>query len=133
MTETLPPMLDPEAVARVRERMPSDEVLALVIEALDALADPARARILYALAVEPLSVRDLAALSGVSESAASHHLRVLRDCKLVDKIGEGPVRVYSLADHHIAAIFQEAEYHADHRLSGRPDHPYGAHLVEEKR
>jgi ArsR family transcriptional regulator len=118
------PPIDPQAVAEVRDAAPPDDVLALVVEAFGALADPTRARILYALIRRPLCVRDLAHVVGVSESAVSHQLRLLRDRRLVKPRRAGTIMYYSVDDHHVAALFQEAEYHADHVRQGRPDHPY---------
>jgi DNA-binding transcriptional ArsR family regulator len=69
-------------------------------------------------------VRDLALLSGVSESAVSHQLRLLRDRRLVKPRREGNVIYYAVDDHHLAALFREAEYHADHVRAGLADHPY---------
>jgi ArsR family transcriptional regulator, lead/cadmium/zinc/bismuth-responsive transcriptional repressor len=118
------PPIDPEAVAEVREAAPPEDLLALVVEAFGALADPTRARILYALTRRPLCVRDLAHVVGVSESAVSHQLRLLRDRRLVRPERAGNIIYYALDDHHVAALFREAEYHADHVRHGTPDHPY---------
>jgi DNA-binding transcriptional ArsR family regulator len=72
----------------------------------------------------PLCVRDLAILVGVSESAVSHQLRLLRDRRLVKPRREGNVIYYATDDQHVAALFREAEYHADHVRQSIPDHPY---------
>lgn len=123
MAETLV-AIDPEAVAETQAAAPSDELLRLVVEAFQALADPTRARILYALVRRPMRVRDLAILANVSESAVSHQLRFLRDRRLVKSRREGNAVIYTLDDHHVAALFREAEHHADHVRLGLPDHPY---------
>ena len=101
-----------------------DELMVFVADTFKALADPTRVRILYAVARRPLCVRDLAILVGVSESAVSHQLRLLRDRRLVRSRREGNVIYYTLDDQHVAALFREAEYHADHVRQGLPDHPY---------
>lgn len=116
--------IDPEGVAQAREAIPSEEFLTAVAETFGALADPTRARILYALARGPLCVRDLALVVNVSESAVSHQLRVLRDRRLVKPRRAGNVVSYAVDDHHVAALFREAEYHVDHVRQGFPDHPY---------
>lgn len=116
--------IDPAALADAQRALPSEELLALVVEAFKALGDPTRARILYGLIRQPLCVRDLAILAGVSESAASHQLRLLRDRRLVKSAREGNVIYYSVSDRHVAALIREAEYHADHVHSSHPDHPY---------
>lgn len=116
--------IHPESVAGARNAAPAAELLSLVVETFQALADPTRARILYALATQPLCVRDLALVVEVSESAVSHQLRFLRDRRLVRSRREGDVIYYSVDDHHLAALFREAEYHADHVFQRFPDHPY---------
>ncbi len=112
----------PEAVSAARAALPPDAILALVVETFEALADSTRVRLLYALGDQELCVRDLAILAEVSESAVSHQLRRLRDRHLVKTRRDGTTIYYSVDDHHIAAFFAEAEYHADHIRSGLPDH-----------
>jgi ArsR family transcriptional regulator len=125
MTKTpMPVPIDPEAVDEVRTAAPSEELLNLVVETFQALADPTRARILYALIRRPMCVRDLALVAGVSESAVSHQLRLLRDRRVVKPKRAGQVIYYSVDDQHVAALFREAEYHADHVRQSLPDHPY---------
>jgi ArsR family transcriptional regulator len=118
--------IDPTALADAQTGVPPAEILDRVVEAFGAMADPTRAKILYALVRRPLCVRDLAILVGVSESAISHQLRLLRDRRLVRARRSGNVITYAVAGHHVAALFREAEYHADHIRQGLPDHPYAA-------
>jgi DNA-binding transcriptional ArsR family regulator len=116
--------IDAEAVEAARaEALPEAHLLQLV-ETFQALADPTRARILYALIQRPLCVRDLAILVGVSASGVSHQLRFLRDRRLVKPRREGNIIYYLVDDHHVAALFKEADYHVDHVRKGLPDHPY---------
>jgi ArsR family transcriptional regulator, lead/cadmium/zinc/bismuth-responsive transcriptional repressor len=121
--ETLTP-INPEALAQARAAALPEEHLLLLVEAFQALADLTRARILYALIQQPLCVRDLAILTGVSESAVSHQLRFLRDRRLVKPHREGNATYYTVDDHHVAALFREADYHVDHVRRGLPDHLY---------
>src|SRR5579864_2458445 len=116
--------IDAAALEVAREEVPNEEILEGVVAAFRALADPTRVRILYALARRPLYVRDLALLVGVSESAVSHQLRFLRERRLVKRSRHGNAIAYSLDDHHVAALFREAEYHADHVRQGLSDHAY---------
>jgi ArsR family transcriptional regulator, lead/cadmium/zinc/bismuth-responsive transcriptional repressor len=120
----VPEPIDPGGLATAREAVPPDGLLGIVVDTFKALGDSTRAKILYALTRRPLCVRDLAILVGVSESAVSHQLRLLRDRRLVKSRREGNVISYALDDHHVAALFREAEYHADHVRQGIPDHPY---------
>lgn len=121
--KTLVP-IDPDALAAVQAAAPPEELLRVVVETFEGLANPTRARMLYALIRGPLCVRDLAILTGVSESAVSHQLRFLRDRRLVAFRKTGNIVLYTVDDHHVAALFREAEYHADHVRQGIPDHPY---------
>ena len=116
--------IDPAAVAAGRASVPPDDLLRIVVETFGALADPTRARILYALRSGELCVRDLAHVTGVSESAVSHQLRVLRDRRLVKTRRDGNIIYYEVDDHHVTDLFREAEYHADHVRQNIPDHPY---------
>ena len=115
--------IDAEAVEAARAAALPEAHLLLLVETFGALADLTRARILYALIQQPLCVRDLAILVGVSESAVSHQLRFLRDRRLVKPRREGNVIYHTVDDHHVAALFKEADYHIDHVRQGIPDHP----------
>jgi ArsR family transcriptional regulator, lead/cadmium/zinc/bismuth-responsive transcriptional repressor len=117
--------IDGSAVEAARTSLPDPEILEIVVSAFHLLGDGTRARLLYALISGPLCVRDLALVAGVSESAVSHQLRVLRDNRLVKAIRRQRNQIeYRLDDHHLAALFREAEFHADHIRSRIPDHPY---------
>src|SRR5260370_1717263 len=74
---------DPKRVGRVFDRMPSDVAFNQVALVLRAIADPVRARILFALRVEPFWVFELSRLLGWSMPAVSHHLRLLTMIRLL--------------------------------------------------
>jgi len=116
--------IDPGAVDAVRMAALPEEHMALIVATFEALGDPTRAQILYALVQGPLCVRDLAIVAGVSESAVSHQLRLLRDRRLVKPRRDGNVIYYAVDDIHVAALFREADYHVDHIRRGLSDHPY---------
>jgi DNA-binding transcriptional ArsR family regulator len=116
--------IDPETVQLIQSSGPSEALLKLVFETFQALGDPTRLKILYALVKCEVCVRDLAILVGVSESAVSHQLRILRDRRLVTQRRKGNLIYYSLNDGHLAVLFREAEYHADHVYQNIADHPY---------
>lgn len=69
-----------------------------------AMGDPTRLKILLALMRGEMCVCDLAAFLGISESAVSHQLRMLRQLYLVANRREGPVLYYRLNDGHISRI-----------------------------
>jgi DNA-binding transcriptional ArsR family regulator len=116
--------IDREAVEAVRAAVLTEAHLLLLVETFQALADQTRVRILYALMQRPLCVRDLAILVGISESGVSHQLRFLRDRRLVKPQRKGNIIYYAVDDHHVAALFKEADYHIDHVRRGLADHPY---------
>jgi DNA-binding transcriptional ArsR family regulator len=71
-----------------------------------ALADVTRLRILWALEKEEMCVCDLAALLGLSESAVSHQLRLLRNLQLVANRRDGVVLYYRLTDSHVSQLIK---------------------------
>jgi ArsR family transcriptional regulator, lead/cadmium/zinc/bismuth-responsive transcriptional repressor len=100
----------------------SPELALLVSQTFQALADPTRARIVYALTKGEHSVGELAAIAGVSPSATSHHLKGLRDLRLVRFRRAGNRIYYSVDDAHVANLFREAVHHLAHVVYGLPDH-----------
>jgi ArsR family transcriptional regulator, lead/cadmium/zinc/bismuth-responsive transcriptional repressor len=92
------------------------------------IADRTRARIVHALSLaDELCVCDLALLLGVSQSAMSHQLRLLRDHRVVARRRAGRVAYYRLADSHIRRIFAHGTRHA---LEDRATTPAGAELAD---
>lgn len=104
--------LHPEAVERARRELPSPQCVEDASALLKAVADPTRLRLLSALATGELCVCDLASVLGVSESATSHQLRLLRAHRLVAHRKEGRVAYYRLADHHVTDLIASALEHA---------------------
>ena len=80
-----------------------------------ALADPTRVRIVSALAQTELCVCDLAATLGMTQSAVSHQLRLMRDMRVVKSRKEGRMVYYTLDDEHIRDLFQRGLEHVTHR------------------
>ncbi len=68
------------------------------------LGDPNRLKIVMALRNVEMCVCDLAAFTGLSESAVSHQLRRLKDLALVKKRRAGQIIYYSLDDEHVAEL-----------------------------
>ncbi|MCC7355086.1 MAG: winged helix-turn-helix transcriptional regulator [Anaerolineae bacterium] len=90
-------------------------------ETFQALSDPTRVRIISTLAQQELCVCDLAAVLGMSQSAISHQLRLLRVMGLVRHRKEGRMVYYVLDDEHIQHLFQEGLEHARHGRRGVAD------------
>lgn len=117
MTEYVPPdvcqerMVHPENLELVRQEMPDVNVLCDMADLFKALGDRTRVRILFALSKTELCVCDLTEILGMSSSAVSHQLRVLRASKLVSFRREGKNVFYRLADDHVQKIFEQALEH----------------------
>ena len=75
------------------------------------LGDPTRVRILDALSAGELCVCDIASLVGISESAASHQLRLLRGMRLVRPRRSGRLVYYAVDDHHLLELLTQALTH----------------------
>ncbi len=98
--------------------LPLSEVLSLekaqrMAEFFAVLGDPNRWRILSALARGELPVGELAEVVGMTESAVSHQLRVLRATRMVSYHKRGRRVFYGLKDKHIFNLYREASEHLD--------------------
>jgi DNA-binding transcriptional ArsR family regulator len=102
-------------VERTRQRLLEDEVYASLAETFGALADSNRAKIIYSLVYQEMCVCDIAAVAGISESAVSQHLRVLRTLRLVKQRRQGRMVFYSLNDDHINTLLDVCLEHVRHR------------------
>lgn len=103
--------IDVESARAARKAMPSDRMVRALAETFGTLSDPTRVRIISALAGEELCVFDLARLLGLSGSAISHQLRLLRGQRLVKYRKEGKIAYYSLDDDHIRNLMDECIQH----------------------
>lgn len=96
-------------VRKLQRQMPADSVLQETEILFGALADRARLKILYALKDgEELCVCDVAHVLGVSISTASHHLRKLRDLRLLQYRSDGKMAYYSLREELAAKLLTDA-------------------------
>ena len=92
--------------------MPDEEVLYDLADLFKVFADTTRIKILYALMVEDLNVSDLAeAVGGVSQSAVSHQLRILKQAHLVRFRREGKQVIYALSDDHVYTMLSQGLSH----------------------
>ena len=99
------------------------EVAGRVAEAMQALSTPSRVLILARLRDRPHSVSELVEAVGMEQSAVSHQLRLLRDGGLVVGERTGRTVVYSLYDHHVAWLIDQAIGHVEHLELGAAAHP----------
>src|SRR5262245_9689388 len=84
-------------------------------ETFKVLGDVTRVRILDAISRSELCVNDIAAVVGLSESAVSHQLRLLRGMRLVRQRRAGRMIFYALDDHHIVRLFEQGLEHVEER------------------
>lgn len=106
--------LHPEAVARAGARLSTFTGVAELAELFSALGDPTRLRILTALRDGDMCVCDLTAVLGMTSSAVSHQLRLLRNLRLVRFRKAGRVVYYHLDDEHVLNLLAQAEDHTRH-------------------
>ena len=102
---------DEKKVKALRKTMLPPATVSDLANTCTAMADPTRIKIIFALSREELCVCALADLLGLSISAISHQLRVLRNMKLVKFRKEGKMVYYSLDDRHIEHLFAEGLKH----------------------
>lgn len=100
------------AVQQARSALPDETCVSRAAVFLKLVADPTRLKILSALNTCELCVCDLAAVVGISESAVSHQLRLLRTGRVVAYRKEGRVAYYRLLDQHVTALIESALEHA---------------------
>lgn len=93
------------------EQRPDAEIFSAVAALLGLFGDPTRVRILFELLKQELCVGDIAERLGMSLSAISHQLQVLKMGRLVKSRKEGKTVFYSLADSHVKTIFCHALEH----------------------
>jgi DNA-binding transcriptional ArsR family regulator len=108
-------LVNPERVERVQSQRVDDEAVRKMSDLFRMLGDPTRVRIIHALSLEELCVCDIASLLGVSQSAVSHQLRVLRNTRLVRYRRDGKKSYYCLDDDHIKLLFKQGLDHISER------------------
>lgn len=101
----------PEVVKAVADKLPDEELLYDVAELFKVFGDSTRVRIICALFESEMCVCDIADVLGMTQSAISHQLRVLKQARLVKYRRDGKTVYYSLADDHIQTIFNQAFEH----------------------
>lgn len=108
-------MVDPGKVAAVRAAMPAAEQVEDLAEVFALLGEPGRLRLLTSLLEGgELCVCDLAAACGLSESAVSHALRLLRARRVVSVSRRGRMAFYRLDDAHVRMLLDLGLTHTQH-------------------
>jgi DNA-binding transcriptional ArsR family regulator len=105
--------LDEHGTASRRRTLMSTRTVQALADTFRVLGDPSRVRILDALSGGELCVCDIAGLAGISESAVSHQLRLLRGMRLVRPRRAGRLVYYALDDRHIIELLRQAATHVE--------------------
>lgn len=107
------PSIPPKSEPQTPPKILSIEKAQRMAEFFSILGDPNRWRILSALAIKEMRVRDLAQAIDMTESAVSHQLRILRTMRLVSYRKQGRNVFYTLKDHHIFNLYRDVSEHLD--------------------
>ena len=102
-----------DIVAKVNEKMPDEETLYDLSDFFKVFGDSTRIKILYVLLCSEMCVCDIAQILGMTQSAISHQLRMLRQMDLVRTRRDGKTVYYSLSDGHIFNILSQGMEHIE--------------------
>ena len=122
------PDADHERVAAGRAQLLDKRTYVELAEIFRALGDATRAKIVFSLLHQDLCTCDLAELTGISESAVSQHIRILRGLRLVKSRRAGKQVFHSLDDAHITILLQVS---LSHVRDGDADHPAMQRLLTQ--
>ncbi len=100
-----------DALTVARAGLPDDKILYSLAEFFNLFGDTTRVKILCALFRSELCVGDIAELLNLTQSAASHQLRMLKNGKLVKFRRDGKTIYYSLDDAHVVSIIGQGMNH----------------------
>ncbi|MBQ7923211.1 MAG: winged helix-turn-helix transcriptional regulator [Clostridia bacterium] len=104
-----------DVVAHVKEVMEDTEVVYALSDFFKVMSDSTRMRIMAVLDNEELCVCDLSAVLGMTKSAVSHQLKVLKDAQLVKFRRDGKNVFYTLKDDHVKTILEMGIEHIKER------------------
>ncbi len=101
----------PEMIEQISAAMPDEDTLIDLAELFKVFGDSTRIKILTALSEGELCVCDISTTVGMSSSAVSHQLKILKQSKLVSYRRDGKTVFYSLADDHVMTILRQGIEH----------------------
>ncbi|HTY38350.1 MAG TPA: metalloregulator ArsR/SmtB family transcription factor [Bacteroidota bacterium] len=102
-----------EAIRSAKKGLANEETINGMAETFKVLGDQTRLKIVLALSQQELCVLDISAVVGMSESAVSHQLRLLKTLRLVKQRKDGKMAFYSLDDEHIEDLLRVASRHTE--------------------
>ena len=100
-----------DVIEKSRGLMPDEETVYDLADFFKIFGDSTRMSILFAIDKEPMCVCDIAEMLGMTKSAVSHQLKILRQSDLVKYRKSGKNVIYTLADDHVRDIIEKALEH----------------------
>ena len=100
-----------ELLDKVRFELPTDELLCDLADLYKIFGDTTRIKIMYSLFEEEMCVCAIAELLGMTQSAISHQLKILKDANLVANRRDGKTIYYHLSDDHVRSIIAQGFEH----------------------
>ncbi|MDN5304731.1 MAG: ArsR family transcriptional regulator, lead/cadmium/zinc/bismuth-responsive transcriptional [Fusobacteriaceae bacterium] len=100
-----------DIIENIKKNMYNEELLIDLANFYKIFSDPTRLKIIFALLNKELCVCDIAEVLGMTQSAISHQLRLLRNYKIVKSYKKGKSVFYSLDDEHIYELLQTGISH----------------------
>ena len=104
-------MQDHQEIHTTEPTIPTEEMLSDLAELYKIFGDSTRLKILYTLFERERGVGDIAQRLGMTMSAISHQLRILKQARLVRARREGKLVYYALAVDHVRTIFAQGLDH----------------------
>ncbi len=101
----------PEDIGKIAAAMPDEDAIIDLAELFKAFGDSTRIKILTALSVSELCVCDLSKTIGMTMSAVSHQLKILKTAGLVSVRREGKASFYALSDDHVVTMLKQGLEH----------------------
>ena len=120
----LPRARDARKIKLTTAGLPVEDAVQSACEVFQALGNPTRIRIMHALTHEEMSVGDLARALGLSMSALSHQLALLRLLRLVAAREEGRTTFYRVVDHFVGDLVHDCLAHVEQGGGSRPGHAH---------
>jgi ArsR family transcriptional regulator len=102
---------DSQKIESARKEIPGSDIISSMAQFFGLLSDPTRLKIVIVLKKEELCVHEIADTIGLSISAVSHQLRLLKTAKMVKNRRNGKMIHYSLDDEHIEQLLSVADEH----------------------
>lgn len=101
-----------DIVNKVKNEITNDSILFNMALTFKVLSDPTRLKVINALMLSEMCVCDISALLNMSRPAISHHLKALRQMRLIKYRRDGKIAYYSIDDETIKVIFDQCKIHA---------------------